>query len=64
MAVFSLFVAKTWDKSFYSVENGRIFPICMPKLGIKILFSYSKEVVIMCDGSLTNNLLVVILFHN
>ena len=47
-----------------------IFSHFLPKLGINFLFSYSKVdtaialVFIMYDDSLTNNLLVVILFHN
>ena len=42
----------------------------LPKMGVKVFFSYSNEdtvsalVFILYDGSLTNNLLVVILFHN
>ena len=47
-----------------------MFSHFLPKMGVKFLFSYSKKdteialFFIMYDGSLSNNLLVVILFHN
>ena len=53
--------AGRWKSSFS--------PIFCQKCGYKFLFSYSKEdtvialAFIMYDDSLTNNLLVVILFH-
>ena len=47
-------------RDWQAAENGRIFPFfCVPKMGVKLLFSYSKEdikialVFIMYDGSLT-----------
>ena len=55
---------------FQAVETGRIFPF-LPKMRVQVVFcSEPKEGTaialfsIMYDVSLTNNLLVVILFHS
>ena len=53
-----------------AVENGHIFPFYLPEMGLKVfIFFFSNvdtavaQVFIMYDDSLTNNLLVVILFY-